>query len=261
MTAASSLNLLLVTLVRYAPTLLVFLVAMILAVARRHRHPAVSNVLLASLATMVFVMLVQTAVYMWIFNSGAAGGTSAATRGIYMSIAVLAVLPFRIGTWMGMICAVFGWRHAHADKGTSAQRPQFSIKALLAITTLAALLLGLGRVAIAAANLLPADLAVLLDDIPVILALLVGIWLGISRWPAHRKVSALAIAGFAMTLALLLTSQLLPLWLARSGQFSSIFQGVLFLLSPVPWIFILAAAFASRGSQAPVFANVRLAGK
>ena len=101
--------------------------------------------------------------------------------------------------WIGVILAIFGWRVA--GRGQSLASPRFSVRELLILTLVVALLCGLVRGLVSWAGSPPYLKLYLLLETPTMIYWLWGSWLAISRWKRHYQCSLCFLLGICMNSA------------------------------------------------------------
>jgi hypothetical protein len=223
------------------PTSIVLIVAMVIAISRWQRHPRVSATVVTSMACMLLASVGQQLLFAYLYPARTVGPRDVA---IYFQVIAAIASLIRAGGWAAILVAIFGWREG-AARGKSPL--QFSIRGLLVVTFVVAVLCGLVR---GVAMLLgeSADvLMTLLDDIPVILCWAVGARLAWSRWQLHPQVSkctliaiGLACAALIMYFLLAIRMYYTPDWPMALAIIGSL------VLGPATWIVLLIAAFGWR---------------
>jgi hypothetical protein len=167
------------------PIYAIWLVGIVVALARWSSHPRVSAIIAASLASMLVLGVGLRFGTAMILNGTRGAGQSTASVGVYLGILALVASLLRAGAWAAVLIALFGWR----DRSTVVAAPfQFSIRGLVVLTLAVALLCGLVRGLIYLLGESAAYLLNLIDDIPLILCWIVGIRVAVRRWRVHPEV-------------------------------------------------------------------------
>ena len=233
------------------PLIVVLIVGITLAIGRWDRHPVVSALLVATLATVLLCSLgFRTLVPILVASRG---GTSLASVNLLLGILGIAMALIRTASWAALVTAVFGWR-TNAD-GTAPAPLQFSIRGLVVVTFAVALLCGLGRALVGFLGETAPLLIQLVDDLPVVVCLGIGIWIAAARWRRHPAVSHLATSAFGLAIAVSIFPQLLFLaaidWVGHSPLFYSLFTLTVSLASATSWALAIAAALGWRTLDNP----------
>jgi hypothetical protein len=179
------------------------------------------------------------------------GGTSLTNLSLLLGTLGILRASINAACWAAIITAVFGWRNA---PGGSPPAPlQFSIRGLIAVTFGVALLFGLMRALIGYFGDTALSLVQLVDDLPVIVCLGVGIWIAAARWQRHPAVSNLAVWAFALAIAGSILPQLIIMavfdWVSDSPLFFVVFSLIFTIASATSWGLAIAAALGWRDWQ------------
>jgi hypothetical protein len=198
---------LLTTLAWTLPFGAVMIAGIVAALVRWRRHPAVSALLVISLSVWLLASLTDSlAVPLVIINLGAA---SISREGLYLGILGIGMGVIRAMVWAAIIVATLGWRNS---TGEQIAPIQFSIRGLIAVTLAVAVVCALMRAVVSLlGDVSPLPLQLLLqlvDDIPVIVCLGIGIWTAAVRWRLHPQVSHVAIWALALALAVIIVPQM-----------------------------------------------------
>jgi hypothetical protein len=228
-----------------APTVVVLLAGGLVATSRWPRHPQVSSAILIAIACMLAANTGPLLLHFYVYPSA---NPRADVVLYYQVIAAIASLV-RAAGWGTMLTAIFGWRE-RAPAGR-VSRFQFSIRGLLVVTFVAAVLCGLLRALALLLGESAEILLSLLDDIPVFLCWTVGAWLAWSRWPLHPQVSqhtliAVGLASCALVLSLIFLLAI-PRYYALGWPALLMFMSYL-VLWPTTWVFLLVAALGGRST-------------
>jgi hypothetical protein len=227
------------------PGLTVWTAGLLVAASRWSRHPPVSALIVASLGTLIAATLLYRLAFAVIVES--LGGSGLRNIGLYLGFLQLAMSGVRTVCYAAMIAAVLGWRQASGE--TRPAPLQFSIRGLVLLTLVVALLCGLGRAVAGWLGDAGPQFIQLVDDIPVYACLAVGIWLAIVRWRRHPEVSQLAAIGLGLSLAVSIAGQTIWLLVFQWSSSRSLIPLVslgLSLIAAVAWVLILCGAFGWR---------------
>jgi hypothetical protein len=233
------------------PYLATLVVGIFLAVVRWQRHPAVSALLLFALAgTLVSAIGYRIAAPLIIAGRGGAPLSSIA---LYLGLLGIVVALVRTVCWALTIAAILGWRTAPGDQGPAPL--QFSIRGLIVVTFAVALLLGLGRWLTGLLRETGPMLVQLVDDIPVVACLGIGIWICVVRWSRHPSVSLVATGALAIAAAVTLLPQLIMIATMsasiRSDAFFLLMNTTSMIAASVSWALAIAAALGWRSPATP----------
>jgi hypothetical protein len=232
------------------PSLIVWTVGLIVAIGRWGRHPQVSALLAASLATMIAAILAYRFGMAIILQTQGSAGPRA--MGLYLGVLQLAMAGVRAACYAAMIAAVFGWRRT-AD-GTYPTAWQFSIRGLIGLTLAVAVLCALGRAAAGWLGEVGPQLMQFVDDIPVYACLAIGMWLATTRSARHPQVSQLAFIGLGLSIATSVVGQtiwsiIVPWSISRS--LIPLVSLALSIFASLAWVLILCAALGWRTLDSP----------
>jgi hypothetical protein len=229
-----------------APLVTVMVVGIFAAIMRRGHHPAVSTLLVASMSTMlVAYVTIRLAIVILLANRGGASMTQVS---VYVGLLTLTLAVIKTAVWGGVIAAMLGWRQ---QPGKQAAPLQFSIRGLIAVTLAVAVVCALMRTVVSLMGDMSPLLLQLVDDIPVIACLGIGIWIAASRWRLHPHVSHLAIWALGLALTVTIVPQVLGMavTIASTRPVPSILLLINFgasLTSIVSWSLAIAAALGWR---------------
>ena len=148
---------------------------------RRSRQPQVSGLVVGSLATMAASSILQRILVAVIISAAQKSGRGIASVSLVLSIIGLAAAVIRLGAWIAMLTALFGWRDAAAT-GPSRATLQFSIFSLMAVTLVVAILCGAVRALVVWLGESAEILISLVDEAPLLICWVVGIRIAIARW-------------------------------------------------------------------------------
>lgn len=223
------------------PANIVAIVGIVLAIQRWQRHPAVSALLVASLATMLFSWLAyRMAVPILVARRG---GPSIDRMNLVLGTLGILMALVRTMCWGALIVAVFGWRQGPDDLPTAPL--QFSIRGLIAVTFAVAVLCGLGRWFVGILGETAPVLIQFIDDLPLVICLGIGIWIAATRWSRHPWVSFLAVWSFALGIAVTLVPQTIFLIALQSSIRSDGFFLLIQLMATIATTTYLAMAIAA----------------
>jgi hypothetical protein len=183
------------------------------------------------------------------FISRAMSGPGFGSLAPYLAVLGLANMLLRTTAWVAILTAIFGWRSSGLARTPTFQ---FSIRGLLILTLVVALLCAVGRVVVSWLGGVSPYWVSLADDLPVSICWFCGGWLAIRRWSEHPIVFGLALAGIALSAASFLFFHLV--WMSNLtnaniylANWAITFSG---LISPVVWLLLLAAALGWRTEPA-----------
>jgi hypothetical protein len=239
---------LLISLVWLIPSVSVSVIAIVVALARWHRHPQVSALLVGSLAIQCVAAIAARVVFHAIIESNRGNFSE---LGLYLGALQLVAAAIRAICCVAIIAAIFGWRISPVMQAPL----QFNIRGLILLTLAVAVLCGLGRVAAPwLGEIWRGGFIQLVDDIPVLVCLIVGIWIAIARWSRHPWVSQIAVVGLSLYLGSTTISQIIwlaaPLWFAGGGL--PLLINVAFVLTiAASWAVVLTAALGWRELDSP----------
>jgi hypothetical protein len=195
--ASSPLASHLIALIISLPLYAVWVVGILVALARWQKHPSVSGLLGGGLAAMLVTSLTLRLGSLWIIESMRQAGQSVSTSSFYLGILGITGSLVRTGAWIAFLVALFGWRLRPGEK--AGESPwQFSILGLMGVTLAVAILCGVARWLVVWLGESAAHLIELVDDIPLYVCWLVGLGLAIRRWQRHPAVSRLAVMGIGI---------------------------------------------------------------
>jgi hypothetical protein len=224
------------------PIAIVWLIGLIIAITRWHRHPQVSMCLSVGLVAALITMAIQ-----WGWLQVVRTNRSWAVYVFYF-----VDMLTRIVVWASLWTSIFGWRRSTLGSLDS-RWLQFSIRNLLVLTLVAGIFFGLLRGVIAFLGNDPRNLVGLVN-IPLLLAVPIGAYLAWKGRKQHPGVSrcvfgaiGLEVFGWLLSLGLIVSSAL------RSDYFFTLLPllSVLWpLISLIKWILLLCAAFGWR--QEPI---------
>jgi len=178
-------------------------------------------------------------------------GASAQTVGFYLAMMSLIALPIRLGVWVTILLAIFGGREAAQSDQSQRVGFQFSIRAVMVLTFVVAVLCAAVRTLAGLMGESALLLLTMIDEVPIVGCWLIGIVIATTRWSIHPQVSKAAISGFALDFTALLMGQSLRLWAIASHN--TTYMPMLFtladvLLTAAAWAFIIVAALGWRGN-------------
>jgi hypothetical protein len=221
------------------PVLLVWVVGILVALFRWQRHPRVSAIIVFSLVMLMLASLGHRwGALLIISNDSSSGFKSSSMAGLYLSMLGLISSLFRAAAWMGILVAIFAWRD-NVREGQSSPPLQFSIRGLLVLTLVVAVLCAAVRGLITLLGDSALFLLGLMDEVPLVICWLIGLYLAISRWQLHPDVSKQAALGIGMSIAVML------LW---QEPWDFLMTAILSLLAATAWVFVLIAVFGWRAS-------------
>jgi hypothetical protein len=236
------------------PSFTVSIIAMAVALNRWKRHPTVSALVLISVGMLIVVGLVHRIGARLIVDQANAGGWGSESIDVYLGVLSIGALPIRISAWAMLLVALFGWRERPADQPRTPAF-QFSIRSVMIVTVVIALLCALGRGLVWLFGEQAGVLLSSLNEVPIIVCQLVGIWLAIARWSWHPRESQLALLGFGCMLAALVIMWI-GVWFVMTMSYDEAVRAELFLgpvgtaLATLGWVLIIVAIF-SRGEFGP----------
>jgi hypothetical protein len=228
------------------PYLATLAAGIVLSLARWRRHPAVSALLVAALGGAMVSSIGYRIAAPVIF--AARGSTPESTIALHFGLLSILAAMFRTACWAALIPAIFGWRTT--SDGRASAPLQFSIRGLIVVTFVVAVLCGLGRSLVGLLGEAGSLLVQIIDDLPLVACLGLGIWISVARWPRHPPVSCLAIWSFVLAMAVSLIPQLLMIAAIQSRMYPAKFimlVNVLALLgSATSWALAIVAALGWR---------------
>jgi hypothetical protein len=245
--ASSPLASHLISLIIATPLFAVWIVGIVLALARWRKHPSVSALLAGGLMSVVVLMVGRRLGIAIILNS-LPPGQNASVIALDLGILGIASSLLGAGAWTAVLVAVFGWRPL---PGATMSGPpwQFGILALLVVTLAVAVLFGLARWLVLWLGESAAHLIQLVDDIPLFVCWLVALAVAIRRWKWHPRVSLLAVSGIGIHIVNTIVSQMV--WIIVSSGGGSVnwilALNVLGLLAAATgWAIVIAAVLRDR---------------
>ena len=228
------------------PLFAIWLVGIVVALARWGRHPRVSAIMVGGLASMLVLNVAQRVGLSFIIHSARSPGQPIASMSVYLGIFGLVSSLLRAGAWGAVLVALFGWRQA--SSAAAASPPfQFSIRGLMILTLAVALLCGMVRGLIALLGESAMYLINVIDDIPLVICWIIGMRVALVRWRAHPQVSKFALLGIGMSLATLVFWQMIWMWAVAHG-FPPFSLLATTLLAAGGWALMLIAVFGWRES-------------
>ncbi|HZN35681.1 MAG TPA: hypothetical protein VFB80_17750 [Pirellulaceae bacterium] len=223
------------------PILCIWLAGGLIAIVRWHRHPGVCALVVLSIVTMIAATSATHIAVQYFTRSN-----SPVLVQQYLAMTGLVNMLLRTIAWGAILTAVFGWRPAPI--GVARPMLQFSIRGLLTLTLAVALLCAAGRAIVGWLGGVSQYWISIVDDLPMAICWLCGVWIAIRRWPAHPPVSAIALAAIALSAASFLAFHLVWMSNLNSGtiylvQWASLLSGI---IAPIVWALLLAAALGWR---------------
>ncbi|MBI3185591.1 MAG: hypothetical protein HYZ28_25920 [Myxococcales bacterium] len=103
------------SLLAHLPLLIAYGVAVSLAVARWHRHPSVSALVVIATAVLLLEALVGRYLGMWLPVRMHQEGRSAAEVGLMLGAYSFGMSVVAAGCWGMLIAAIFGWRSSSVN--------------------------------------------------------------------------------------------------------------------------------------------------
>jgi hypothetical protein len=232
------------------PTAIVWFVGVVVAISRWQHHPRVSAAVLISIGCMLFAWIGQQVVFVFLDPPP---GLNWSDFAIYFQITAAVGALVRAAGWMAILVAIFGWRDA-TDAGRS-NPLQFSIRGLLVVTLVVALLCGLFRGLVAFLGESATILLTLLDEIPIAICWLFGGWLAWTRRKRHPEVSWRLAIAIGLQCGSLIVSIVVFAWVRSLGttDWLSLISMLVWLVNgPTTWILLLTAAFGWRTTHVDV---------
>ena len=238
------------------PTAIVWLVGLIVAIARWKQHPGVSAAVSIGMGAMLAGVAIQTIVVSLLLASASTGSMQSLMIGL--GIMAVVVSLFRAVGWAAMLTAAFGWRDFSSD---AARRPlwQFSIRNLLIVTFAVAVLCGIARALVNLLGEAAMYLLGLVDELPTFICWIYGGWLAWTRRNRHPQVArrvGIAVGLSAFNLLLGVGTFLVAMVGTRPDWIfvPYFFMGV--VVGPVSWALLLTAAFGWRTVDNPFGPNL-----
>jgi hypothetical protein len=231
------------------PYFMVLFVGFIFALVRWQRCPPVSALLVAALGTTLLTgVAYRIAIPLVVAGSG---NTPISTVAFYLGVIGLVLAFVRTFCWAAVVAAVFGWRSA-SDRRLAAPL-QFSIRGLIAVTFVVALFCGFGRIFVSLVGAASPALIQIVDDLPVVVCLGIGVWIAAARWSRHPHISLLAILSFATAITVTLVPQLLQVAVLQlspgSAMLMHLLNIVVLLAWAVSWALAIIAALGWRPAE------------
>jgi hypothetical protein len=234
------------------PVAIVWIVGIIVAVKRWRIHPRVSATVVASLSCMLSALVGRQIFYAFLLP----GLRPKSEIVIYLQIAnTLAGLIGGIG-WALILLASFGWRDANLPgRGNPVQ---FSIRGLLVVTLVVAVLCGLIRGVAEVLGPSATMLWGLLYYLPAGICWYFGGWASFTRRHLHPEVSwRVGIVIGLQCISLSLTIAVIA-WLVGSAAtpgLGALLVLIWFVADPASWVLLLIAAFGWRTKPADTEGN------
>ncbi len=224
-------------------------VGLIVALVRWQRSPPVSALLAAALGTTLLIgVAYRIAIPLVVAGRG---NTPISTVAFYLGVIGIVLAFIRTFCWAAVVAAVFGWRAAPDQQ--IARPLQFSIRGLIVVTFVVALLCGFGRIFASLVGAASPALIQIVDDLPVVVCLGIGIWVAAARWSRHPHVSLLAILSFVTAITVALVPQFLQMavlrWSPGSATFMHLLNVVTLLAWAVSWALAIVAALGWRSPE------------
>jgi hypothetical protein len=223
------------------PANIVAIVGIVLAMLRWRRHPTVSAILVASLATSL-VSGLAFRITVVILADQRGGGYDNTINLVLGSLGILLAV-IRTVCWSALLVAIFGWRTG--SNGSSSVPLQFSIRGLIVVTFAVAVLCSLGRWLVGILGESAPVMIQFVDDLPLVTCFGIGIWMAIARWPSHPWVSFLAVWSFTLGIAVMLVPQTIILIALRSSYYSSAFYLLIQLTATIATTAYVTMAIAA----------------
>jgi hypothetical protein len=230
-----------------APLAIVWFIGIVVAVSRWRSHPKISTAVLISIVCMLSAAVGQQVVFVLLDPPP---GLSWSDFAIYFQITAAIVALVRAAGWAAILVAIFGWRGA-----TNAGRTnplQFSIRGLLVVTLVVAVLCGIIRGLTAILGESASILLTLLDEIPIAICWLFGGWTAWVRRRQHPSVSWFVAMAIGLQCGGLILSLAAMAWMLKFGPtnwLGPILMLVWLLTGPGSWILLLTSAFGWRTSK------------
>lgn len=237
----------LISLVSAVPLLAVWIVGIVVALARWWKHPSVSALLAGALLALLVLSLTMRLGSFLIIQSSQQPGQSPQTTGLYLGILAIAGSLIRTGAWAAVLVALFGWRPLPGERPAAAPW-QFSILGLMGVTLAVAVLCGFARWLVFWLGESAAHLIQMVDDIPLFVCWIVGLGLAIWRWKRHPQVSLLTVLGIGTFIANTVIWQIAWITITTGGRFgwASALGVFSVLVATASWVLLIAAVLRDR---------------